>query len=70
MDWPKGKDFEKSPEEKVTHAEETPLCNKMPVNEKKYALFNDELWESYGGGRLLCGVLDDELQRLLKKNVN
>jgi len=29
-----------SPEE-VTHAEEAPLCNKLPENEKQYALFTD-----------------------------
>lgn len=41
MDLPKGKDFGTSPEEKVTSAEEALLCNKLPENEKKYALFTD-----------------------------
>ncbi|KAK4830358.1 hypothetical protein QYF61_010135 [Mycteria americana] len=41
MDWPEGKDFGISPEEKVTHAEEAPLYNKLPENEKPYALFTD-----------------------------
>ncbi|GAB0207492.1 hypothetical protein GRJ2_003214900 [Grus japonensis] len=30
-----------SPEEEVTHAEEAPLYNKLPENEKQYALFTD-----------------------------
>ena len=29
------------PEEEVAHAEETPLYNKLPENEKQYALFTD-----------------------------
>jgi len=41
MDWPEGKDFGASPEEEVTHAEEAPLYNKLPANEKQYALFLD-----------------------------
>ncbi|KAK4819475.1 hypothetical protein QYF61_004701 [Mycteria americana] len=41
MDWPEGKDFGISPEEEVTHAEEAPLYNKLPDNEKQYALFTD-----------------------------
>ncbi|KAK4815664.1 hypothetical protein QYF61_005410 [Mycteria americana] len=41
MDWPEGKDFRISPEEEVTHAEEAPLYNKLPENEKQYALFTD-----------------------------
>ena len=40
MDWPEGWNFGVSPEE-VTHAEEAPLCNKLPENEKQYALFTD-----------------------------
>ncbi|GAB0206916.1 hypothetical protein GRJ2_003157200 [Grus japonensis] len=39
MDWPEGKDFGMSPEEEVTRAEEAPLYNKLPENEKQYALF-------------------------------
>ncbi|KAK4829418.1 hypothetical protein QYF61_003982 [Mycteria americana] len=41
MDWPEGKDFKISPEEEVTCAEEAPLYNKLPENEKQYALFTD-----------------------------
>ncbi|KAK4828301.1 hypothetical protein QYF61_025313 [Mycteria americana] len=41
MDWPEGKDFGISPGEDVTHAEETPLYNTLPENEKQYALFTD-----------------------------
>ncbi|GAB0206633.1 hypothetical protein GRJ2_003128900 [Grus japonensis] len=40
-DWPEGKDFGMSPEEEVTHAEEAPPYNKLPENEKPYALFTD-----------------------------
>ena len=41
MDRPEGKDFGASPEEEVTHAEEAPLYNKLPEDEKHYALFKD-----------------------------
>ena len=41
MDMPKGKDFGVSPEQEVTHAEESLGYNKLPENEKKYALFID-----------------------------
>ncbi|KAK4811029.1 hypothetical protein QYF61_015733 [Mycteria americana] len=41
MDWPEGKDFGILPEEEVTRAEEAPLYNKLPENEKQYALFTD-----------------------------
>ncbi|KAK4810877.1 hypothetical protein QYF61_013285 [Mycteria americana] len=41
MDWPEGKDCGISPEEEVTRAEEAPLYNKLPENEKQYALFTD-----------------------------
>ncbi|KAK4831871.1 hypothetical protein QYF61_019883 [Mycteria americana] len=41
MDWLEGKDFRISPEEEVTRAEEAPLYNKLPENEKRYALFTD-----------------------------
>ncbi|GAB0210040.1 hypothetical protein GRJ2_003469800 [Grus japonensis] len=40
-DWPEGKDFGMLPEEEVTRAEEAPLYNKLPKNEKPYALFTD-----------------------------
>ncbi|GAB0206804.1 hypothetical protein GRJ2_003146000 [Grus japonensis] len=40
-DWPEGKDFGMSPEEEVTHAEEAPPYNKLPEDEKPYALFTD-----------------------------
>ncbi|KAK4810804.1 hypothetical protein QYF61_008776 [Mycteria americana] len=39
-DWPEGRNFGVSPEE-VTCAEEAPLYNKLPENEKQYALFTD-----------------------------
>ncbi|KAK4818957.1 hypothetical protein QYF61_022344 [Mycteria americana] len=35
MDWPEGKDFRISHGEEVTHAEEAPLYNKLPENEKQ-----------------------------------
>ncbi|KAK4826081.1 hypothetical protein QYF61_005040 [Mycteria americana] len=41
MDWPEGKDFGILPEEEVMHAEEGPQYNKLPENEKQYALFTD-----------------------------
>jgi len=41
MDWPEGKDFGMSPEEEVMHAEDTPPHNKLPANEKQYALCTD-----------------------------
>ena len=41
MDWPEGKDFGMSPEKEVTCAEEAPPYNKLPANEKRYALFLD-----------------------------
>ncbi|GAB0207918.1 hypothetical protein GRJ2_003257500 [Grus japonensis] len=41
MDWPEGKDFGMSPEEEVTCAEEAPPYNKLPEDEKPYALFTD-----------------------------
>ncbi|KAK4806944.1 hypothetical protein QYF61_027311 [Mycteria americana] len=40
MDQREGKDFRISPEE-VTRAKEAPLYNKLPENEKQYALFTD-----------------------------
>ena len=33
-DWPEGKDFRILPEEEVMHAEEAPLYDKLPENEK------------------------------------
>lgn len=47
MDWPKGKDFRMSPEEKVTRAEEAPSYHELP-DRTKYALFTDG---SCGTGR-------------------
>ncbi|KAK4820467.1 hypothetical protein QYF61_027749 [Mycteria americana] len=41
VDWPEGKDFGISPEEEVMCAEGAPLYNKLPENDKKYALFTD-----------------------------
>ncbi|KAK4810971.1 hypothetical protein QYF61_014443 [Mycteria americana] len=41
MDWPEGKVFRISQEEEVTRAEEAPLYNKLPENEKQYALYTD-----------------------------
>ncbi|KAK4820379.1 hypothetical protein QYF61_025455 [Mycteria americana] len=35
MDWPEGRDFGISPEEEVTCAEDAPLYNKLPENEKQ-----------------------------------
>ncbi|GAB0209830.1 hypothetical protein GRJ2_003448700 [Grus japonensis] len=40
-DWPEGKDFGMSPEEEVTRAEDVVPYNKLPENEKQYALFTD-----------------------------
>ncbi|GAB0208885.1 hypothetical protein GRJ2_003354200 [Grus japonensis] len=40
-DWPEGKDFGMYPEEEVTRAEEASPCNKLPEDEKPYALFPD-----------------------------
>lgn len=44
----------------MTRTEEAPLYNKLPENEKQYALFTAVvLWGSVGGRRLLYGVLQD-----------
>ncbi|GAB0204239.1 ribonuclease H-like [Grus japonensis] len=40
-DWPEDKDFRMMPEEEVTCAEEAPLYNKLPENEKQYVVFTD-----------------------------
>jgi len=40
-DWSEGTDFGMSPEEEVMHTEEVPPYNKLPANEKQYALFTD-----------------------------
>ncbi|GAB0205468.1 ribonuclease H-like [Grus japonensis] len=40
-DWPEGKDFGILPEEEVICAEKAQLYNKLPANEKPYALFTD-----------------------------
>ncbi|KAJ7413969.1 hypothetical protein BTVI_41909 [Pitangus sulphuratus] len=40
MDWPEGRDFGALPE-KVIHAQEEPPYNKLPENERGYALFTD-----------------------------
>jgi len=58
MDWPKGKDFGMSPEEEVTHTEDAPPYNRLPENEKSYALVG--LVQNIEGGRLLHGVLQNE----------
>jgi len=39
MDWPEGKGLDVLPEEQVTRIGEDPLYNKLPENEKLYALF-------------------------------
>ena len=41
MDWPEGKVFGMSPEEEVMCAEEAALYNKLPANQKQYALLTD-----------------------------
>jgi len=51
MDWPEGKDFGASPEEEMTRAEEAPLYNKLPENEKQYALFLDGSCSTVGKQR-------------------
>ncbi|GAB0208749.1 hypothetical protein GRJ2_003340600 [Grus japonensis] len=72
-DWPESKDFRMSPEEEVTCAEEAPPYNKL---QKMRIIMPSSLmgpvasWESIGGGRLLYGVLHNELQKLLKEKVN
>ena len=40
MDWPEGRDFGTLPEE-VARAQESPLYNKLPEDERHYALFTD-----------------------------
>ena len=61
-DWPEGKDVGISPEEEVMRAEEAPLYNKLPENERQYALFTD--------GSCQYGVLYNKLQKLQKEKVN
>ncbi|PKU33638.1 hypothetical protein llap_16056 [Limosa lapponica baueri] len=51
MDWPEGKDFGMSEEEEVTPAEEAPPYNKLPENEKRYALFTDGSCRTVGKHR-------------------
>ena len=41
MDWPEGKDFRVLAEKEVMHAEEAPVYNKLPANERQYTLFTD-----------------------------
>ncbi|GAB0183950.1 hypothetical protein GRJ2_000860300 [Grus japonensis] len=41
LGWPEGKDFRIWPEEELMCAEEAPVYNKLPENEKPYALFTD-----------------------------
>jgi len=53
--------------EEVTCAEEVPLYNKSPENEKQYALFTDG---SIGGGKMLCGVPHDKLLKMSKVKLN
>ena len=73
MDWPEGKDFGASPEEEVTRAEEAPLYNQLPEDEKQYALFTDgscRIVGSSGGGRLLYGALHDKSWKLPREKVS
>lgn len=45
-------------------------CQRMRRNMSCSLMSPVALWESAGGGRLLYGVLHDELQKLLKERVN
>lgn len=66
MDWPESMDFRIMQEDEVTCAEEVPLCDKLPEHKKEFSLMVPViLWEIIRGGRLLCGVLHDKLQKLL-----
>ncbi|KAK4815632.1 hypothetical protein QYF61_005194, partial [Mycteria americana] len=47
VDWPEGKDFGISPEEDMMCTEDAPLYNKLPENEKQYALFTDGSWDPW-----------------------
>ena len=73
MDCSEGKDFEASPEEEVTRAEEAPLYNQLPEEKKLYALFTDEtcrILGSSGGGRLLYGTLHDKARKVPREKVS
>ncbi|PKU34173.1 hypothetical protein llap_15523 [Limosa lapponica baueri] len=67
MDWPEGKDFGMSPEEKVMHAEEAPLYNKL--QKMRCALFTDgscQIVPKHRKWKAAIGVLQDKLQKPLK----
>ncbi|GAB0210025.1 hypothetical protein GRJ2_003468300 [Grus japonensis] len=63
-DWPEGKDFGMSPEEEVTSAEEAPLYNKLPENEKQYALFTDGSCRIVGKHRRWKAAVWSPIQRV------
>lgn len=63
MAWPKGKNFGILPEEAL-------LYNKLPENMPWSRISPVTLWEVIECGKLLCGVLHNELQKLLKEKVN
>lgn len=69
MEWSEGKDLGILPDEEVMHAEESPLYNKLPENEKQDALFTDGSCQTVGvkDDRLMYIVLLDKLQRLRKR---
>ncbi|OPJ66715.1 hypothetical protein AV530_016722 [Patagioenas fasciata monilis] len=73
-DWPESKDFGISlNEEEVTCAEEAPPYNTLSETDKQYALFTDGsccLVGNTEGGKLLCEVPHDKLQKPLKDKVN
>ncbi|KAK4826291.1 hypothetical protein QYF61_007138 [Mycteria americana] len=66
MDWPEGKDLGTSPEEEVTRAEEAPLHNKLPENEKQYALFTDGSCRIIGKHRRWMAAVWSPMQQVVE----
>ncbi|KAK4810531.1 hypothetical protein QYF61_004494 [Mycteria americana] len=66
MDWPEGKDFGISPEEEVTCAEEAPLYNKLPENEKQYDLFTDGSCRIVGKHRRWKAAVWSPIQQIVE----
>lgn len=69
MDWPEGGHFGISPDEKVMHAEEAPL-QKLWENQKQYVLFTGRSYCIVGKHQRWSGEQHDNLQELLKEEVN
>ncbi|GAB0181133.1 hypothetical protein GRJ2_000578600 [Grus japonensis] len=63
-DWPEGKDFGVLPEEEATHIKGAPPYNKLPENEKQYALFTDGSCRIVGKHRRRKGAVQSPTRRV------